>query len=137
MSYLVCHSPRRFGLVAWACLMIGCSGAPDKKYIPAAVTAKGALAAALEKWKSGAAHATVIEFDVPIDIFDARWQNGKKLASYEILHEVDSTGPKTFAVLMKLEDENEPKEVTYLVVGKNPLLIFREQDYQKAAGTGG
>ena len=40
-------------------------------------------------------------------------------------------------VKMKLSDEKEATEVKYLVVGINPLLIFREQDYNKASGTGG
>ena len=38
---------------------------------------------------------------------------------------------------MKLEEDKEENEVKYFVVGKDPLLVFREQDYNKASGTGG
>ena len=124
-------------LVSLLCLSISCNSAPEKKYIPAADLAHSALSEALEQWKSGAKHGTIDSFSVPIEVFDARWQNGKKLESFEILSEVESNGPKIFIVKMKLDDDTEEKEQKYLVLGKNPLLIFREQDYQKASGTGG
>ena len=38
---------------------------------------------------------------------------------------------------MKLADDKEEQEVTYLVVGKDPLLVFRKEDYNKASGKGG
>lgn len=115
----------------------GCFGAPEKRYIPSADAARDALTAALEHWKSGEKHGTVTDHAVPINVFDARWQNGKKLQSFEILHEEASDGPKIFIVKMKLDEDQEEKEVQYRILGKNPLLIFREQDYQKASGMGG
>ena len=118
-------------------LFIGCGGPPEKKYIPQANMARGALEAALGHWKSGAKHGPVEDFTVPVNVFDARWQNGKKLESYEILDEVPSDGPKIFLVKMKLEEDKEEAEIKYHVVGKDPLLVFREQDYNKASGTGG
>ena len=116
------------------CFMTGC-GTSVKKYTPSADSAREALDAALEKWKSGATHATVDDYRVPIDVFDARWQNGKKLESYEILGEETSEGPaKVFTVKMKLDEDKEEKEVKYYIVGIDPLNIFREQDYNKAGG---
>ena len=117
-------------------LVLGC-GASDRKYIPSQSTARGALEAALKAWKSGAAHGTVKSFQVPVETFDARWQAGKKLEQFEILREEPSEGPKTFVVKMKLADDKEEQEVTYLVLGKDPLLVFRKEDYNKASGVGG
>lgn len=116
---------------------LGCSGPPEKRYIPSADAAQEALTAALEHWKTGAKHGTVETYEIPIEVFDSRWQNGKKLQSYEILKEEQSEGPKIFIVKMKLDEDPEEKEVQYRILGKSPLLIFREQDYQKASGTGG
>ena len=116
---------------------MGCSVASEKKYIPEASLARKALEAALQHWKSGAKHETINDFAVPINVFDARWQNGKKLESFVIHDEEKSQGPKVFVVKMKLDEDKEEKDVKYLIVGKSPLLIFREQDYQKASGTGG
>ena len=122
--------------LALALLAIGC-GTSDRKYIPSPSTARGALEAALKAWKSGAAHGTVKGFQVPVDTFDARWQAGKKLEQFEVLREEPSDGPKTFVVKLKLADDKEEQEVTYLVLGKDPLLVFRREDYNKASGTGG
>ncbi len=122
--------------ITMALLALGC-GTSDRTYIPSQNTARGALEAALNAWKSGAAHGTVKGFQVPIDTFDARWQAGKKLEQFEILREEPSDGPKTFVVKMKLADDKEEQEVTYLVLGKDPLLVFRREDYNKASGTGG
>ncbi len=122
--------------ITMALLAIGC-GTSDRTYIPSQNTARGALEAALNAWKSGAAHGTVKSFQVPIDTFDARWQAGKKLEQFEVLREEPSDGPKTFVVKMKLTDDKEEQEVTYLVVGKDPLLVFRKEDYNKASGMGG
>lgn len=124
-----------FLILAGVCA--GCGGAPEKKYIPKTDMARGALEAGLEHWKSGARHGPVDGFKVPVNVFDARWQNGKKLESYEILSEVPSDGPKIFLVKMKLNEDKEEIEIKYYVVGKDPLLVFREQDYNKASGTGG
>ena len=120
-----------------SCCTIGCGGAPEKRYVPAADTARKALEAGLNQWKSGEAHGPVKGLSVTINVFDARWQGKKKLESFEILREEKSDGPRTFIVKMKLDEDKEEKEVKYLVVGKDPLHIFREQDYNKAGGTGG
>ena len=122
--------------VMLALLAVGC-GEPDRKYIPSPTTARGALEAALNAWKSGADFGTVKGFQVPVDTFDARWQAGKKLESFEVVREEPSEGPKTYLVKMKLSDEDEASEITYLVLGKSPLLVFRKEDYNKASGVGG
>ena len=38
---------------------------------------------------------------------------------------------------MKVAGGKEEPEVTYLVIGNNPLMVFRKQDYDKASGVGG
>ena len=137
MTSLNRHLSRIVPFIVLLGFSIGCGGAPEKKYIPKADLARGALEAALEHWKSGAKHGPVEDFNVPVNVFDARWQNGKKLESYEIVSEVPSDGPKVFLVKMKLNEDKEEIEIKYFVVGNDPLLIFREQDYNKASGTGG
>ena len=66
-------------------------------------------------------------------MFDARWQSGSKLERYEIIEEVSGKQHPHFRVNLKLA--GKPEETTeYLVVGIDPLLIFREADYRKASG---
>ena len=126
-SYFAC-------LAVALCFLSGC-GASEKKYTPSVNSAREALDTALKTWKSGAAHAKVEGYKVPIDVFDARWQRGKKLESYEILNEEKSEGiARVFSVKMKLDEDKEEKEVKYYIVGIDPLNIFREQDYNRAGG---
>lgn len=122
-------------LLSMFCFAIGCGGAPEKKFIPAANTAESALEAGLEFWKSGNPYGPVDGFDVPIDLLDSRWQKKKKLESYEILGEEKSDGPKIFLVKMKLDEDKEDKEVKYYIFGKDPLHIWREQDYKANTGS--
>lgn len=131
----VIRTPSCFVCFALTLSFLSGCGPAERKYTPTVDSAREALDTALEKWKSGSAHARVEDFRVPIDVFDSRWQKGKKLESYEILEEEKSNGPsRIFAVRMKLDEDKEEQEVKYYIVGIDPLLIFREQDYNRASG---
>jgi hypothetical protein len=123
------------------CLLVipavsGCDGGSAKKYVPQSMSARTAIETALKSWQSGGAYDT-IKTDTPsVQPYDARWQSGQKLKSFEIVREVSNDGPKKFEVRIELEGA-EPVNDVYLVVGIDPLNVFREQDYQKASGVGG
>lgn len=127
----------RIVLLSCAAVSVAGCGTGEEKYIPSESTAREAVDAALTAWKSDQAHGTVKTFAVPIDTFDARWQAGKKLETFEFVREEQSDGHRKFIVKMKLIDDKVAEEVTYLVVGNAPLLVFRQQDYDKASGMGG
>lgn len=132
--------PVRSGCVAavlMAFFAVGCGGGSHAKYIPATDAAQAALKTGLEKWKSGDSYGPVTGGKVNIDFLDARWQNKKKLESYQIVGEEKSEGPKVFNVKMKLDEDKEEMDVKYYVFGKDPLHVFRDKDYAKATGTGG
>ena len=116
--------------------LAGC-GSSDSDYMPSSTAARAALEASLSKWQAGDSLAQISTGPVPVDTFDARWRDGNKLESFEILREELVEGRPTFAVKVKLSDAAEPIEDTFIVVGNNPLLVFRKQDYDKAGGTGG
>lgn len=133
-SLLRIHSS---GLFSFMLVMaIGCGDSGEARYIPSETTAREALNVALKAWQDGQALGTITSYQTPIDTFDARWQAGKKLETFEIVREEMLEEKKTFIVKMKLADEEE-QEVTYLVLGNDPLMVFRKQDYDKASGMGG
>ena len=115
----------------------GCGGSGEAKYIPSEETAKDALTAALKAWQAGQPHGPVKSGAVPIDTYDARWQAGAQLERFEIVRNETLDNHKAFIVNMKLADEPEEQEDTFLVIGKDPLMVFRKQDYNKASGVGG
>lgn len=83
-------------------------------------------------WKSGQTLAT-IPGDVPVETFDARWRDGQKLSSFDLLSEETVEGRPTFRVRIPLTG-GDAVEDTFVVVGSNQLLVFRKQDFDKAGG---
>ena len=130
-------APQRAGLLLSLVVVVGgCAKASQDKFIPQATSARAALETALKAWQSGAAYDTIKSATPTVQPFDARWQSGMKLKSFEIVREVPQDGPKKFEVRVELEGA-EPATDMFLVLGKDPLHVFREQDYQKASGVGG
>ena len=121
--------------IVWAALLLamgplGCGS--NSRYIPAASTARDALQTALAAWQSGTAHGPIESSKPVINVFDARWQAGKKLESFEIVEEIAGQEHPQFKVRLQLK--GQPEETpTYHVIGIDPLNIFRDVDYQRAA----
>ena len=114
-------------------VLSGCSGGnTSSRYEPSKQVARSAIDSALKTWKSGVPLGEIAGKPA-INMFDERWQSGKKLESYEILEEVVGSEHPQFKVRLKItgsaEEVNE-----FLAVGIDPLLVFRDKDYQKATG---
>jgi hypothetical protein len=114
-------------------LFLGCGSGGTARYIPPQDNARAALQTALATWQSGEKHGPITSSKPEINVFDARWQAGKKLESFEILEAVTAQEHPQFKVRLKLEGQPE-ETVTYLVVGIDPLHVFRDADYQRATG---
>ena len=117
------------------CMTFGCSKKGDvKDFIPPDDAARKALTTALDAWKSGKPFGQVDATAPKIDVGETNWQSGKKLTAYEIVG--PTTGDdqnKRFTVKITL-DGAAPQEVVYVIVGKDPLWVFNEIDYQKLSG---
>ncbi|MFO0943302.1 MAG: hypothetical protein U0930_21415 [Pirellulales bacterium] len=114
------------------CFLFGCGGRSISDYKSTSETARKAIETSLAAWKEGKPLGT-ISGKPAIDTFDARWRSGAKLEEFSILGEVAGTEHTQFEVEMKFA--NKPKEKSeYLVVGIDPLLVFRKEDYQRATG---
>jgi hypothetical protein len=112
---------------------LGCGGKSVESYKPSVVKARQAIEAALSTWKDGAKHGPITSGSPALNVFDARWQSGAQLERFEILEELKDQEHPRFKVKLKLA--NKPEEVNeYLVVGIDPLLVFRDTDYKKASG---
>jgi hypothetical protein len=113
----------------------GCSRSYDR-YIPSEDAARKALEAALDAWKGGQAKPGPVEgTSPPVQAVDSRWQAGQRLTGYEILEEEPSTGgPRVFSVRLTMPAPAAPATVRYYVVGRDPLWVYREDDYKLPAG---
>lgn len=128
---------RRRLILALGCLPLllllrfGCARNTTKNYVPTATEARQAVEDALSKWKSGAKHGTVESSKVKIDVFDARWRDGKKLESFTINEEIKGQSLPQFKVRLKLVGKQE-ETTTYLVIGIDPLQVWSEVDYKES-----
>lgn len=120
-------------MLAWILAAWGCGGDAER-YTPEAGTARGSLTTALQAWQEGKALEPISSANGTINVVDARWQGGKQLESFEILNEVEGAAQPTFVVRQKIAGEEQPHETRYVVVGIDPIHVFREEDYNQPAG---
>jgi hypothetical protein len=120
--------------LASAPLTLGCGGDSRDRYLPSSQAAREILDKSLQKWKSGTPHGPIADAKPVINIFDARWQEGKKLKFYEIIEEEKYTDQPQFKV--RLQVEGEPEETTiYYVIGIDPIQVYRETEFLQSSQT--
>ncbi|HEY7326086.1 MAG TPA: hypothetical protein VH592_00495 [Gemmataceae bacterium] len=106
-----------------------------KRNIPSTGTAREGLETALTAWQNGQQVGRIETDSTPVQVVDSSWGKGQKLTGYEILEEVTrEDGRRCFKVRLQLQKPPTTQEVQYLVVGKSPLWIYREEDYQRLQG---
>jgi len=119
------------GLIA----LIGCGKTGKvEDFTPGADTARKALTAALDHWVAGNKPGTVPGTKPAVEVVDTPWKGGQKLKSYEILSEsAQGSGPRTFNVRLT-PDKGSSIETQYMVIGIDPLWVYRKEDFAKLSG---
>jgi hypothetical protein len=112
---------------------LGCSHHTDEEYMPAQEVSRKALEAALTAWQNGQEPGT-IDGETPVEVADSKWKSGQKLSKFEILSEEPGDGPKVFSVRLTLKQPASQQTVRYVVVGRKPIWVYREEDYKGSAG---
>jgi hypothetical protein len=114
----------------------GCNRKPS--YVPSATSGRQALETALNAWQNGQKVGTIETASAPVQVVDSGWGKGQKLTGYEIVEEVPrDDGRRCFKVRLQFQEASDIQEVHYLVVGRSPLWIFREDDYKSYQNWGG
>jgi hypothetical protein len=119
------------GSLAWT----GCGKSGKvEDFTPAADNARKALTAALDHWIAGNKPGSVPGTSPAVEVVDTLWKGGQKLKSYEILSDsAQGSGPRTFNVRLTL-DKGPPIETQYMVIGIDPLWVYRKEDFAKLSG---
>ena len=120
-------------------LSVACSRTRNKveDYTPSSEKARQALEVALTHWQAGNASGPVPGTSPVVQAVDSKWKPGQKLQGFEILGEeapsTDGAAPRFFKV--RLTPANGPPlEARYVVVGIDPLWVYREEDYKAMSG---
>ena len=120
------------GLIALGLIssLPGCQKArTNADFIPSPSQSQDALRAALEAWKAGQPSGPVAGTSPVVHVTDSSRVSSQTLDDYQILGEVPGNAPRCFAVKLKLSDPVEEKRERYVIVGIDPLWIFRHEDY--------
>lgn len=116
--------------------VVGCGEKSTvESFTPPKDIAHEALTTALDAWQNGQAKPGEIEnAELNVQVADPQWARGAKLKSYEIVEEQPGDSPRKFTVKLTLEGEATPSERTYVVVGKDPLWVMPEDEYNRSSG---
>jgi hypothetical protein len=113
----------------------GCQGraSDPSRFVPSSVTARSAVTAALDAWKDGKPTGALGGTSPAVHVVDETRLPGQRLVRFDVLSEVPGGGPRTFTVALELSDPPAKQAVRYVVVGLDPLWVFRQEDFDKMA----
>jgi hypothetical protein len=122
-----------FLLVTWivGVAASGChnSSSNFERDVPDPGVAHAAVAATLESWLKGESSDVIVGNRADVHVVDRR-RRGQRLRHYEIVGEVPAENARGFAVRLIVGDGEDKQGVVYLVVGTDPIWVFRQEDYE-------
>jgi hypothetical protein len=113
------------GLAALA----GCWGGSAP--LPTSTKARQALEVALDAWKAGKPASSLAGSEPKIEPVDFEWRAGETLTGYSLGADTRGEGTQTITASLTLKGQ-PPKEVKYMVLGINPLQVYRDEDFTRA-----
>ena len=108
----------------------GC-GARRSDSLPANEAARGALETALKAWCDGGKPGALPGTSPVIQVNDTPWAQGDHLTSFEILKEEPSAAELKYSVRLTLTKPDRVQDVEYYVLGREPIMVFRDEDYRR------
>ena len=132
---------RKIDLARWICLIglvhgiggvAGCTSSVSEadRFVPDPVVARQAVETMLDRWKAGATPSSIADRSPQLVVVDSVRQAGAKLAWFEILGEVPGESSRCLAVRLVMGDPPVETTTRYVVVGIDPLYLFRHEDFE-------
>jgi hypothetical protein len=114
-----------------ALAFVGCSSHHrNEDFVPAEAAARRALEVYLHAWQQGH-HADEVPNTSPRVIGgDSLHAAGRKLEGFTVVGPAPGDAPRCFAVRLKLDGPAEEVRERYVVVGLDPIWVFRYPDYE-------
>jgi hypothetical protein len=118
--------------------LAGCGGGA-KAFVPASASAREALNAALSAWKNGEKPDSLAARTPAVHAVDTHWRNGETLLAYEVVKEEPGEGVQRLTARLTskvaaAKAKETQSEVTYIVVGRDPVWVYRDDDYARLLG---
>lgn len=122
---------RRVGFAGLFVLAAGCADPSDPgRFYPPEVRARQALEAALSAWQRAIPPGEVPGGSNPtVVVADTHRTPGQRLKAFSVLGMAPGDGPRVFTVKLTLENPATELKARYVVVGIDPVWVFRQEDY--------
>jgi hypothetical protein len=128
---------RRLAVLCALPLLLGPFGcgqrAGDEQFIPPNETARQALETVLTNLERGRPADAGTTSPV-IHLVDSQLKPGQKLARHEIVKEESEDGHTVFSVRLYLKGAKREQVARYVVIGRDPLWVYRDEDFHSAGG---
>lgn len=98
--------------------------------MPEPATARMAMEAMLEAWVKGKPLEEPTGPRKNVFVCDKQRRPGQRLSSFEIIGEVTAESGRGFAVRLTLEEPAERPLVRFVVLGSEPIWVFRQEDLE-------
>jgi hypothetical protein len=133
--------PGRRSQATWACgvallaTFAGCERGngelPTPAFVPSWAEARQALESALSAWRDAPAPLPATFEIRGVQFAEKRRKPDQRLLSFQILGQTEIENARQFTVRLTLEGEESPELVKYNVLGRDPVWVFRLDDYEK------
>jgi hypothetical protein len=112
-------------------LVVSGCGSGGSEGFPSDDVARRSLEAALTSWRDGGKPGAVPGMQPPVEVHDTPWSLGDRLSTYEIVGENKGAAERRFSVRLSLAKPDRTQEVEYYVLGRDPVMVFRDEDYAR------
>jgi hypothetical protein len=119
------------GCLLLACVS-GCGGPRGfERFMPSEEGARAALETVLKAWQNGEPPGGITHVTPAVQAVDTLRRPGQRLQRYDVLGPVPADGHRRFAVRLFLENPGEEQKARFVVIGREPLWVFRLEDYER------
>lgn len=122
--------------IGWAVLFAACYGCSSRpggyeRFIPSEDAARRYLVMALSACCDGRPTAPLETPGPPkIHLIDSQRKPGQRLKSFAVLGPTVGDSPRCYVVRLTLEQPSEEVRARYVIVGQDPIWVFRYEDYE-------
>ncbi len=127
-----CRNMKPWAVAMSCCMGLLISGCHDREadFKPSPELSKTALVRVLEDWQLGNPARNIDGASPAIHVTDSSRNPKQALEKFKILGEKPSRSGRTFAVELSLKHPDQQLKTEYIVVGIDPLLVFRREDFE-------
>lgn len=114
--------------------LFGCARNSVERFTPSVDTATQCIEAALGAWRDGRPIDALADSQPAIHVVDTVRSPRQQLQGFEVLSKSRASGSGwIYVVRLTFDQPAAPERVRFVVVGLDPIWVFRKEDYDRLA----